>query len=158
VIWLQTGGNNVDASFSNQLNRTGIGICIRDDEGTFVLAQTIPLSPVYSVAVGEALGLFHALQWLSDMQFDDVDVVLDSKITIDAFHHRQVDVTEFGQVILACQSLFNTHFSNSKVEFNRRQANEVAHTLAGVAVLTASPTIYYRVPRCINSLIINEML
>ena len=93
---------NVDASFSNQLNRTGIGICIRDDEGTFVLAQTIPLSPVYSVAVGEALGLFHALQWLSDMQFDDVDVVLDSKITIDAFHHRQVDVTEFGQVISAC--------------------------------------------------------
>jgi hypothetical protein len=84
---------NVDASFSNHLNRTGFGICIRDDEGTFVLAQTIPLSPMYSVAMGEALGLFHALQWLSDMQFDDVDVVLDSKITIDAFHHRQVDVT-----------------------------------------------------------------
>jgi len=42
-------------------------------------------------------GLFHALQWLSDMQFDDVDVVLDSKITIDVFHHRQVDVTKFRQ-------------------------------------------------------------
>jgi len=36
-------------------------------EGIFVLAQTIPLSLVYSVAAGEALGLFHALQWLSDM-------------------------------------------------------------------------------------------
>jgi len=44
---------NVDASFSNQFNRTGIGIFIRDDEGTFVLAQTIPLSHVYYVAVGE---------------------------------------------------------------------------------------------------------
>jgi len=136
------------------LNKTGIRICIRDDEGTFVLAQTISLSPVHYVATGEALCLFHALRWLSDMQFDDVNVVLDSKITIDTFHHHQVDVTEFGQVISACQSLFNTHFSNSKVKFNRRQANEVAHTLAGVAALTASPTIYYR----INSLIINEML
>jgi ribonuclease HI len=149
---------NVDASFSDQLNRTGIGICVRDDEGTFVLAKTVSISPMCSVAVGEALGLFHALQWLSDMQFDNVDFVLDSKITTDAFNHRWIDVTEFGQVISACQSLFNTNFSNSKVEFNRRQANEVAHTLAGVATLSASPNIYYRVPRCINSLIINEML
>lgn len=89
------------------------------------------------------------------MQFDEVDVVLDSKITIDAFHHREVDVTEFGQVISACRSLFNTHFSNSKIEFNEQQANEVAHTLVGVATLTVSPTIYYLVPRCINSLIFN---
>jgi len=84
---------NVDASFLDQLNRTSIGICIRDDEGTFELAQTIMLSPVYSVVVGEALSLSNALQWLSDMQFDNVGVVLDSKITIDVFHHRRVDVT-----------------------------------------------------------------
>nr|ABN08771.1 probable reverse transcriptase At2g02650 -, related [Medicago truncatula] len=79
-----------------------------------------------SVVVGEPLSLFHPLQWLSDMQFDNVDFVLDSKITTDAFHNRQVDVTEFGQVISTCRSLFNSHFSNSKVEFNRRQSNEVA--------------------------------
>jgi len=80
------------------------------------------------------------------MQFDDVDVALDSNITTDAFHHCQVDATKFRQVISACRSLFNVHFSNSKVEFNRRQANEVAHTIARVAALAASPTIYYHVP------------
>ncbi|MCI45659.1 cytochrome P450, partial [Trifolium medium] len=32
---------NIDASFSPQLNRVGIGMCIRDDEGRFVLAKTI---------------------------------------------------------------------------------------------------------------------
>jgi hypothetical protein len=133
---------NVDASFSNQLNRTDIRICIRDDEGTFVLAQTILLSHVYYVVVGEALGLFHALQWLSDMQF--VDIVLDSKITINAFHHHQVDVTKFGQLISACRGLFNTHFSNSKVEFNRRQANEVADAhRCWVTALVVSSTIYF---------------
>ena len=47
---------------------------------------------------------------------------------------------------------------NSKVEFNRRQANEVAHALVGVATLLASPTTYTIVPRCIEQLIINEML
>jgi len=49
--------------------------------------------------MGEALGLFHDLQWLSDMQFDDVDVAFDSKTTTDVFHHRHADITEFGQVI-----------------------------------------------------------
>jgi len=81
----------------------------------FVLAKIVSISPMCFDVVGEALGLFHALQWLSDMQFDNVDFALDSKITADAFNHRRIDVTEFGQVILACQSLFNTHFSNSKV-------------------------------------------
>jgi len=46
----------------------------------------------------------------------------------------------------------------SKVKFNKRKANEVAHTFAGVATLSTSLNIYYHVPRCINTLIINEML
>lgn len=92
------------------------------------------------------------------MQFDDVDVMLDSKITTGTFHHRRVNVTEFGRVISICLTLFNTHFSNSKVEFNRRQANEAAHTLVGDAALATSPTNYYHVAHCINSLIIYEML
>jgi hypothetical protein len=28
---------NIDASFSGSLNRTGVGMCIRDSEGTFVV-------------------------------------------------------------------------------------------------------------------------
>jgi len=53
---------NVDASFSDSLNITGIGICVHDDEGTFVLAKIVSISPMCSIVVGEALGLFHALQ------------------------------------------------------------------------------------------------
>jgi len=63
------------------------------------------------------------------LQFDAFDVDLDSKITAYVFHHLLVDVTEFGQVISACRSLFYTHFLNSKVEFNMRQTNELTHTL-----------------------------
>ena len=149
---------NIDASFSDSLNRTGIGICIRDDEGTFVLAKTVSLSPRYPVPIGEALGLFHAIQWLGDMQFDNIDFALDSQITTNAFNHQREDVSEFGHVISTCKRLFTSLFSNSKVEFNRRQANVVAHTLARVATLSASSTIYSNVPFCIEQFIINEML
>jgi hypothetical protein len=31
---------NIDASFSAALNRVGLGMCIRDDDGAFVLART----------------------------------------------------------------------------------------------------------------------
>jgi len=31
---------NIDASFSTSLNRVGLGMCLRDDDGVFVLART----------------------------------------------------------------------------------------------------------------------
>jgi ribonuclease HI len=149
---------NVDASFSDSLNRTGIGMCIRDAEGTFVLAKTVNFSPKCSVPLGEALGLLHALQWLHDMAIDHVDIALDSKIVTDAFHKQLPDVTEFGHVLSTARRIFTSSFTNSRVEFNRRQANEVAHALARVAPFSASPTIYIDVPHCIEQIIINEML
>jgi len=141
---------NVDAAFSDQRNITGVGICIRDDEGTFVLAKVIPISSLCSISMGEALALYHALEWLSDMSFDHVDFCSNSKVT--------VDVTETGYILTACRRLFTTHFTNSKVEFSRQQTNEVAHTLAGVVTLSVRPKIYYHVPRCIEHFINSEML
>ncbi|AES75549.1 hypothetical protein MTR_6g046670 [Medicago truncatula] len=64
---------NIDAAFSSYLNCTGNGICVRDSEGTFVLAKTITYPCTVSVDVGEALVLHSALQWLSDMHFGNVD-------------------------------------------------------------------------------------
>jgi len=37
---------NVDVSFSHALNRVGLGTCIRDEEGRFVLAKTEWLTPL----------------------------------------------------------------------------------------------------------------
>lgn len=61
---------NIDAAFSNQFQWTSIGVCLRDDSGTFVLAKTLQFNHLYPVVVGEALGLFHALRWPQDMHFD----------------------------------------------------------------------------------------
>lgn len=76
---------NIDAAFSSRFKRIGIGICVRDSDGTFVLAKTVTYPCIVSIDVGEALGLHSALQFLSDMQFDSVDFETDSKVTSDAF-------------------------------------------------------------------------
>jgi hypothetical protein len=54
---------NVDASFSKSLNKVGLGMCIRDDEGRYVLAKTEWITLVLDVDMGEALGMLSALQW-----------------------------------------------------------------------------------------------
>jgi hypothetical protein len=53
--------------------------------------------------------------------------------------------------------MFNTHFRNSRVEFIRRQANEVAHVLVREATSLASFHIFIDVPLCIRDIIMNEM-
>jgi len=139
--------------FLGPISATGIGICVRDESGTFMLAKVQQFGHIYLVAIGEALGLYHALQWMIDMQFDNIDFELDSKITRDAFHSCKMDVTDFGSIIGACRELFSTSFTNSRVEFTRRQANAAAHASAREATSLASPSIYYDISYCIESII-----
>jgi len=109
---------NINAVFSIVLNRVGIGMCLRDDEGAYILAKTMSLSPLVPVNVGKALALYHALQWIRDMRFDNVDFVVDSKTTSDAVSSNIIDVTKFSQIIATCQNTLFSSFTNSRVEFN----------------------------------------
>nr|ABN06177.1 Polynucleotidyl transferase, Ribonuclease H fold [Medicago truncatula] len=92
------------------------------------------------------------------MQFDSVDFETDSKLFADAFLSDRNDTSEFGCIISSCRSLFTALFFNSRVEFVRRQANEVAHALAKEATLLASPVVYFEIPNYIEIIIINEIL
>jgi ribonuclease HI len=149
---------NVDASFSEALNCVGFGFCIRDEAGNFVQAQTMWSNPVCSTDVGEGLGLSHAIRWVHALQLTNVDFELDAKKVVDYFNNGSNDITEFGVIVEECRRSCNLHFENSKVEFTRRQANEVAHTLAREATFLASPHTFNVAPLCIATLIINEKL
>jgi hypothetical protein len=90
---------NIDAALSIQRNKTGVSICIRDEDGVFVLDRTVTFIGVYLVDIGEALGLYHALQWASDMHLDNIDFEVDSKTTKVALYSGLEDITEFGNII-----------------------------------------------------------
>lgn len=81
LLWL--GGKNRNQgdivaifAFNLATNRTSIGICVHDEDGTYVLAKTLSITPMTSTYVSEALGLFYVLQWLHDMRMDSVDFVV----------------------------------------------------------------------------------
>jgi len=84
-----------------------------------------------------------------------VDFETNSKLTVDAFLSTRNDLAEFGSIISSCRFLFRNLFSNSRVEFVRRQANTVAHALAREAACFASSAVYYDIPNCIESIMIN---
>jgi hypothetical protein len=95
-------------------------MCIRDDQGRFVLAKMEWLTPIHDVDLGEALGLLHAINWIHELQLENVDLELDSKNVVTKFHSRKEDMSELGDVIRDCQMLHNSFFINSRVEFIRR--------------------------------------
>jgi len=65
---------------------------------------------------------------------------------------------EFGCIIIiACKQLLENRFQNSHVEFNKRQANRVAHELAQAALSNCSPRIIDNVHTCIWHILANEM-
>ncbi|CAJ2636114.1 unnamed protein product [Trifolium pratense] len=149
---------NIDASFPKQQNKVGRGMCIRDDQGRFVLAKTEWLSPITDVDIGEALGILSALNLVHDLQLENVDFELDSRNVVTRFHSKHPNTSELGDIIKDCVRVYNTYFRNSRIEFIRRQANEVAHALARVATSLASFHLFIDVPICIGNIVNNEML
>jgi ribonuclease HI len=149
---------NIDASFSNTNNKVGFGMCIRDSDGNHVRSKTMWITPVCSVDVGEALGLYHAIRWIQELQLTNVDFEVDSKRVADYFNKGRGDVTEFGSIMDSSIQLCRNHLTNSHVEFTRRQANEAAHVLAKAATSSTSFHVFDVIPACITTLILNEMI
>lgn len=83
---------DVDASFFTSTNRLGIAMCIRDEEGHFVCAKTMWLTPVCPVDVGAALGLYYAIWWIHYLRLQNVDFEVDSKQVADYFNRSKGDI------------------------------------------------------------------
>lgn len=118
------------------------GCCLRDATGRFLGAKTLTHSPSVETYLGEAIGLLKAIQWVGDFGFKDVIFEL---VVGDAFKFHTPPNSEFSCIIQSCNYLL-FFFSNSHVEFSKRSANEAAHTIARVALFTASPRCYFEIP------------
>jgi len=86
---------------------------------------------------------------VSDLQFDNVDFALTSKRVVNHVNSDVDENSEFGGIISACRRLLLNNFHNSRVEFNKRQVNEVAHELAQTTPLNPSSLIIDDALSCI---------
>jgi hypothetical protein len=87
-------------------------MCIQDDQGRFVLAKTEWMSPIIDTDIGEALGLLSALNWIHDLQLENVDFELDSKNVVTSFHSKRNNMSKLGDIIRDCVRLHKIYFKN----------------------------------------------
>ena len=69
---------NIDAAFSEALNRVGFGLCIRDAAGNFRKAKMMWSNPICRPEIGEALSLLYPIQWVHKLQLTTVDFEMDA--------------------------------------------------------------------------------
>ena len=77
----------------------------------------------------------------------------DAKVVVDAIHAATVDLSEFSTVIAKCKSLL-LQGRNYSVQFVRRQANVIAHSLAIASRLHAGFCVFDSPPNCIRNLVL----
>jgi ribonuclease HI len=80
-MWLRPSAGRFKCNIRDA--EVGIGMCIRDAEGNFVLAKTEWFLPISSVEEGETTSLLIALRWVKDLEIENVDFELDSKKVVD---------------------------------------------------------------------------
>jgi ribonuclease HI len=148
---------NVDAGFHQKINKTSTSWCLRDHQGRFVIAETTWFDGNYSTVEGEALALIEALKAMSNRNMQQVIFESDSKNVVDAIHHYCGGYSEFSFLVGHINNLLHSS-SNFMVEFVKRQANMVAHTLARAAISYARRCTFETLPRCITPLLLNEMI
>ena len=133
----------------------GVGMVLRDSDGLLVSCKSIVLPFYCSVKEAEAAGLCEGLQWLLEFYHFEVDVELDAKIVVDAFHSEPLAIDEFGCIIGDCRGLVvNSYFS---IHFVKRQANRRTHCLARAVRSHASPFISFSIPSILEDTLLADL-
>ena len=97
------------------------------------------------------------MKWVIELNLINMNFETDSKVMADNIYGKD-GVFDFMTIINDCRQLLGSELTNSDVKFIKRQANNVAHSLAKEAPHNAHLHIYHNTPHCISTLISNEKL
>jgi len=70
-------------------------------------------TPLFSIDIGETLGLYHVIRWIYVTYNSNVDFEVDSKIVADYFNRGGRYVTEFGLIMDSNIQFCSSYLSNS---------------------------------------------
>ncbi|RZB58022.1 hypothetical protein D0Y65_046607 [Glycine soja] len=114
------------------INTFGVGICIRNEHRDFIKARTNYFHRVPRPPEVEAWTLYQVIQWTSEL-----------------------GISKFHAIMARCRAILPS-IANSKMSFERMQANNVAHILAKTSLFYAYSQSFDNIPTCIENLIWNE--
>lgn len=95
----------MDVVCFEETKQMGIGMVIRDDSGSFMLAHTLVFSDRLDVDVGEIMGFHEALSWAQRLGLEQVCIEGDSKVAVDALISNTKLLSVSGDYVRACTSI-----------------------------------------------------
>ena len=140
---------NIDAALFGDQQCFGIGMCIRNTQGRFVKALTKWFECYPSP--------LEVISWLGELGLSMVQIELDCKLVVEGIMDKSNNQSDFGNILSSCRSLLQ-QFPNFKISFIWRQANFVTHTFSRESRLYASHHVFYLIPSCISSIMLNERI
>lgn len=90
---------NIDAAFFEDSNHIGLGMVIRDSNGSFVVGRTLILDGCVDVDVSETMGFLEVLSWVKNLGLQNLIVGGDSKCTVDAIAGSRASIYSFGDIV-----------------------------------------------------------
>ncbi|XP_042962747.1 uncharacterized protein LOC122297026 [Carya illinoinensis] len=132
---------NFDATYDKILNRMGLGIIMRDSEGSLQACLTAPKEQVFSAAQAERAVLQRAMEMCIEMGMNQVIFKGDAKAVIDAINLKNEDNSWHGQETEDLQQLLEIH-STWRLSFAYRSTNHAAHIAAKEAIKEAYEKVW----------------
>lgn len=147
---------NWDASVDRPRGIWGMGVIVRNSAGDLMAARCCSRMGYLEPTDAEALAALEATQICRNLGYDWVKFVGDAKAIVEGVNSDEQDWSKKGNIIDGIRSTVQgfTHWTFSHFH---REANQVAHELARLAITQNRDELWFsNPPNCIQRLIASE--
>jgi ribonuclease HI len=148
---------NVDAATFSSTRQMGIGVVVRDHQGTFVASCGEHRDEVTNAELAEALALRRVVAFACDEGYSRVIFASDCQSVINRVNAGMMDRSCYGPVIEDVKRLARS-FVSCSFKHVYRVANVVAHVLARRCEFSVDAVWRVSPPECIREDICNDIM
>lgn len=151
--WLKC---NLDATFNYHCGITNRDWCVCDNLWSFIIAGVAWDTGSLSVIEVEVMALKKAILEAVELHLENVIFESDSQRVVQVIHSNHNGGFGFNFIITSIKALLHDS-PNFEVEFIKRRANLIAHSLARAANSWSRCNRFNLIPPCIEQVLINEL-
>ncbi|XP_042958143.1 uncharacterized protein LOC122293710 [Carya illinoinensis] len=141
--WIKPIQGFIKANWNASTNTSnlGLGIVLRDEVGEVLACACFKKPPISDSSLAETMALWQAVELSHELGFNRVILEGDAQVVISAVNSVDEDLSSGGHIVEDVKAVLRERRS-WKIQFTRREGNEVAHLLAKKALLVEQDQIW----------------
>ena len=147
---------NFNGAVFGELNKSGVGVVIRDNNGAVLVSCSEKLTQAYKAEETETLAARKALMFAHELGFQRVILEGDALGLIQALKSQEQNLSPLGSLVEDVK-LYSNHFQRVLYSHVKRNGNSVAHNLAKHAIRIPNFQVWMDVPSHIVSFLYSDV-